>query len=370
MKDMNEAQRELMGLIEGIDDLFYIETYHRVERPEAEYLEILRRAQAKNAALLGRIGELLRSGVSLDFTRPSGHTPLMVAVTHNNVELLELLIAHGADVHAVVGHDAPLHRAAEFGADRVVRALIERGVDPRGLAQGGRTPLSVARSSRHSRRVAPMLVELLKPTKSRRPPPPKKLKELAEVEVMAYLDGEAPAAVQPATWQALRAFMDSVFVEEHSVTIDQLYEGIEEHGATDPSLVFACVDLIRRVARRAPRSRTIKRLAKPVHVHHGDLEIAGDLVVRSLMVTGDLEVRGDASNVQGRRLFVGGDFTCEVFRTEGPAVIGGDLEARVVDAYYNDYGLEVRGTLRADRLVIERHVVQAGAFAVKERVER
>jgi hypothetical protein len=216
----------------------------------------------------------------------------------------------------------------------------------------------------------PLLVELLKPTKSQRPPPPTKLKELAETEVMAWLAGEPPPAIEATTWRALRAFMDSVFVEEHAISIDQLYEYIEEHGTKDAWLVFACVELIRRVARREPKAKTVKKFAKTVAVHHGDLEVAGKLVVGSLMVTGNLTVRGEVTNVQGRQLFVGGNFTCDTFRTEGPVIVGGDLEARVVDAYYNDYSLEVLGTLRADTLVVERHVVRAGAFAVKQRVDK
>ncbi|WAS93300.1 ankyrin repeat domain-containing protein [Nannocystis punicea] len=366
---MNEQQAELLRLIGQIDDLWYTETYKQRELPEAEYRELLQRQQAKNTAVVAQIRELLAGGVSLDFTRNGSHTPLLVAVTHNDVALIELLIEHGADIRAETGYESPLHRAAEFGAHRVVRFLIEQGVDPRGKV-GGRTPLAAARASRHSRGVVPLLVELLLPTKSRRPPPPKKPKELAEAEVTAWLAEAPPPTVGAATWAALRSFMDSVFVEEHSVSIDQLYESIEEHGDTRPELVFACVELIRKVARREPKAKTLKKLAKSVAVHHGDLTIDGKLTIGSLMVTGDLTVRGDANNVEGRRLFVGGNFTCESFRTEGPAVIGGDLTARVVDAFYNDYSLEVRGTLRADRLIVDHHVVRAGAFAVAERIDR
>ncbi|MCY1020839.1 ankyrin repeat domain-containing protein [Pyxidicoccus sp. MSG2] len=367
---MTEQQNELTNLIRKINDLHYIETYNRVELPEAEYLAVLRKAQDSNAAVLDSIRRLLAEGVSLDFKTINGHTPLAVAVTQNNVELIQLLMEHGADIREEVGYDTPLHRAAEFGADRVVRFLIEQGLDPRGKTPGGRSVLFAARSSRHSKNVVPLLVELLKKTKSERPPPPKKLKELSEERVTRYLAGPAPGALEPREWEALRAFMDSVFVEEHSVTIDQLYESIEEHGAMRPHLVFACIDLIRQVSTREPKPKKVKKVSKNVSVHHGDLEVDGKLNVGSLMVTGRLTVKGSAANRQGRRLFVGGDFECDTLYTEGPVVIGGDLRARAVEAYYNDYSLEVRGVLKADTLTVERHQVTAGRFDVRERVDK
>lgn len=367
---MTERQKDLVDLIQRLNDLHYIQTYNRVEMAEAEYLAVLRKAEAGNAAVLERIRQLLSEGVSLDFKTINNHTPLAVAVTQNNVELIQLLMEHGADIHAPMGYDTPLHRAAEFGADRVVRFLIEKGMDPRGKTPGGRSVLSAARSSRHSKNVVPLLVELLKKTKSERPPPPKKLKELSEENVTRYLAGAAPEALDARDWEELQAFMESVFVEEHSVTIDQLYENIEEHGGMRPHLVFACIGLIQKVSTREPKLKTVKKVSKNVYVHHGDLEVDGNLNVGSLMVTGRLTVKGSAANRQGRQLFVGGDFECDTLYTEGPVVIGGDLRARAVDAYYNDYSLEVRGVLKADTLTVERHQVKVGRFDVGERVDK
>ncbi|MFP2925473.1 ankyrin repeat domain-containing protein [Pyxidicoccus sp. 3LG] len=367
---MTEKQHQLVDLIRKIDNLHYLQTYHRVELPEAEYLARLRKAEDGNAAVLGQIRQLLSEGVSLDFKTINNHTPLDVAVTQNNVELVKLLMEYGADIHESSGYDTPLHRAAEFGADRVVQFLIDSGLDPRGKTPGGRTALSTARSSGSSKNVVPLLVELLKKTKSQRPPPPKKLKELSEESVTRYLTGPASETLSPRVREALQAFMESVFVEEHSVTIDQLYESIEEHGGMKPDLVFACIALIQQASTKAPKDKTVKKLSKTVYVHHGNLELDGNLSVGSLMVTGNLTVKGKAANHQGRQLFVGGDFTCETFYTEGPVVIGGDLRARTVEAIYNDYALDVRGVLKADTLTIDRHQVKAGRFDVGERLEK
>ncbi|MCP3138159.1 ankyrin repeat domain-containing protein [Pyxidicoccus xibeiensis] len=362
---MTDAQHELVRLMQQIDNLHYTQTYKKAELPEAEYLELLGKQQARNAEVVGKIRQLLSEGVSLDFKTVNNHTPLAVAVTQNNVELIRLLREYGADIHATMGWDTPIHRAAEFGADRVVQFLIDNGVDPRGKDPFGRTVLAVARSSRHSKSVVPLLVELLKKTKSQRPPPPKKLKELSEEAVTRYLAGAAPGPLA-----ALATFMESVFVEEHSVTLDGLYASIEEHGAMQPELVFACIGLIREVSTRAPKQKTVKKVSKNVSIHHGDLVVDGNLGVGSLMVTGNLTVKGDAANRQGRQLFVGGDFECNAFYTEGPVIIGGDLRARTVEAVYNDYALDVRGTLKADTLTIDRHQVKAGRFDVRERSEK
>lgn len=90
----------------------------------------------------------------------------LAAVTHNNVELIALLMEYGADIHATTGYETPIHRAAEFGGpprgpvpDRARRGPADR-------TPSGRSVLAAARAARRSRDVVPMLVELL-PTKSR-----------------------------------------------------------------------------------------------------------------------------------------------------------------------------------------------------------
>ena len=366
---MTQQQYELEKLIRRIKSHHYIETYVK-NKNEAEYLERLKEEQAENEVTLGEIRKLLASGVGLDFETVNGHTPLLIAVTQDNVELIQLLMEYGADIRAPVHYDTPLHRAAEFGAARVVRFLIEQGLDPRAPSPGGSTVLGRARGSQHSKGVVSLLVELLKPTKSQRPPPPKKAKDLSEENVLRYLAAEAPAGVSAESWARLRLLMEGVFVEEHSVTLDECYEGIQEQSSFRPDLVFAAIGLIQAVSTRAPKDKKVKKLSASTLCHHGNVEIDGKLKIGSLLVTGNLSVKGTASNVQGAALFVGGDFTCETFKTEGPVIIGGDLRASLVDAYYNDYALEVRGTLRADKLVVEKHVVKAGSFEVQERIDK
>jgi hypothetical protein len=137
-----------------------------------------------------------------------------------------------------------------------------------------------------------------------------------------------------------------------------------------PEIIFACIALITNAITSAPTDKVVKSISKQPHVHHGNLEVTGNLKISSLMVTGNLTVKGHASNVQGCGLFVGGDLACETMYSEGPVVIGGNLRAKKIDTYYNDYALDVKKTLQADTLIIDHHQVTAGHFDVKERIEK
>jgi cytoskeletal protein CcmA (bactofilin family) len=365
---MTQQQYEFLNLIRKVRSHNFIEDHIRPWDP-ADYEQRLAKEQAENEVTLEEIRQVLASGLSLDFADQNHHTPLLTAVTQNNVALIQLLMAHGADIRVAHGNEMPLHRAAEFGADRVVRFIIDQGVDPRTPSPFGSSALRIARSSRHSRGVPAMLVQLLLPTKDQRPPPPKKLKGLSEEKVMKYLSSEPPAGVSAASWEMLRGIMDAVFVEAHAVSLAELYEGIESRSSMNPDLVFAAIGLIQAVSAEAPKNKSVKKLSKDSHAHHGDLELNGPLTVKSLLVTGNLTVKGKAANPVGASLFVGGSFQCEAFHTEGPVIIGGDLDASLVEARNNDYALEVRGTLRTPKLVVKQHVVKAGHFEVQERVD-
>jgi cytoskeletal protein CcmA (bactofilin family) len=140
--------------------------------------------------------------------------------------------------------------------------------------------------------------------------------------------------------------------------------------AQHPELVFACIALIKNAITSEPKDKVVKSISGQHYAHHGNLVVTGDLKIRSLMVTGNLTVKGRASNVQGCQLFVGGDLECETMYTEGPVIIGGNLSAKKIETYYNDYALEVKQTLQADTLIIDHHQVIANHFDVKERIEK
>jgi len=364
MTDKGYELENLIGKIHDMNDnRFYAndrgwtETQHwaRIE----EWYE-------ENRQTLVKIRELLESGeVDLSYKTNNHRSIMDLAVVKNNVELVELLISFGVSVHpegrSMIG---PLHRAAEFGADRVVKFLIEeKGLNPR-ASKTNNPVLSVASSSPFSRNVVPYLVEVMKKTMSERLPAPKKLEALTEVNMLKWL----PQISIPARYsEKLHSIVESLFIEGHSVPLPYFYETIESQ---DPELVFACIPLITQAITTEPKDKVIKKVSGNSYVHHGNLEVTDSIKIKSLLVTGNLTVKGKASNVQGCRLFVGGNFECESMYTEGPVVIGGNLKAREVEAYYNDYALDVKQTLQADKLIIDRHQVTAGHFDVKERIEK
>lgn len=99
-----------------------------------------------NAALSGDINtarELLAGGVEVDAEGPA--TPLYFAAQNGHIEIVALLIKHGADVNAVSKNGTPLHIAARRNRAEIVSLLLENGASPNAVGGGYRhTPLHMA----------------------------------------------------------------------------------------------------------------------------------------------------------------------------------------------------------------------------------
>jgi len=79
-----------------------------------------------------QLNRLIGEGMTVDAIQPaSGSTPLMVAALYGQVEMVEHLLAAGADI-AKQGNDGStaLHSAVFFGRAEVVEVLLDRGADP------------------------------------------------------------------------------------------------------------------------------------------------------------------------------------------------------------------------------------------------
>lgn len=71
--------------------------------------------------------------VNVRFKEPDGETPLHWAASSDDVEVLDALLDHGADIEAtgaVIGGGTALADAVAFGQWRAARRLIERGAIP------------------------------------------------------------------------------------------------------------------------------------------------------------------------------------------------------------------------------------------------
>ena len=96
-----------------------------------------------------RVKQHLVEGVDVNAKFKDGWTPLHMAAEGGHREIVDLLIAKGADINATAGAGdgvgwTPLHEAAEGGHKKVVELLILKGADINAKNGDGRTPLDLA----------------------------------------------------------------------------------------------------------------------------------------------------------------------------------------------------------------------------------
>jgi cytohesin len=100
---------------------------------------------------------LIESGADVNRRTPYGTTPLDRAVIAGFKDIVELLIAKGANVNAKDNWDwTPLHSAV-YGHKDIVELLIAKGANVNARNGGGRTPLWYAQDEGHTE-----IVELLR----------------------------------------------------------------------------------------------------------------------------------------------------------------------------------------------------------------
>jgi len=105
------------------------------------------------AAMLGmkdRVAQFLRDDPGQSAARGAHGIPVLFfpALT-GEMEIAELLLAHGAEVNAGAGGNTPLHGAAAFGQTEMVRWLLAHGADPQALNYDNKTPFEVAQKNGH-----------------------------------------------------------------------------------------------------------------------------------------------------------------------------------------------------------------------------
>jgi len=113
------------------------------------------------AATLGNIEAVkqhLAAGADVNATDDRyGRTPLSFAAANDYKELIELLIAEGADVNANSKIGTPLHAAAFWGQKEIAELLIANGADVNAKISDGNTPLYFAIWRQH-----PEITDLLR----------------------------------------------------------------------------------------------------------------------------------------------------------------------------------------------------------------
>ncbi|HSS22703.1 MAG TPA: ankyrin repeat domain-containing protein [Pyrinomonadaceae bacterium] len=106
--------------------------------------EIIKAAKSGAAA---RVRELLQQDAKLIGARDAdGSTPLHCATWKGHQNVVEVLLAHGADVNLHNNNDhwgtTPLHAAAHANQRAIAELLIAHGADIHATNLNGRTPLA------------------------------------------------------------------------------------------------------------------------------------------------------------------------------------------------------------------------------------
>lgn len=100
---------------------------------------------------------LLERGADLDARSTDGNLNNMAihaAIAGNHERVVKILIDHGADLNAKCEGKwrlgfTPLHVAAYFGREPIIRMLIGAGADPTATTDRGETPLDIAITREH-----------------------------------------------------------------------------------------------------------------------------------------------------------------------------------------------------------------------------
>ena len=86
----------------------------------------------------------LAAGTDANAKTGVGETPMQIAYQKGHTEIVELLIANGADGNAKGDGQTPLHGAAYWGSKEIVQLLIAKGADVNAKMEDGDTPLDLA----------------------------------------------------------------------------------------------------------------------------------------------------------------------------------------------------------------------------------
>lgn len=145
LKSLRKAIRkndeaEIYKLIEEIEDI-------DKERSHKGYTPLILAVSSNNANV---VKKLIEKEVDINLTDKFGNTPLMIALLNDRREIAKLLIEQGADVKkANQDGETPLMAAASYGYKDMVKLLYKKRVDINLTDKFGNTPLMIALQNKH-----------------------------------------------------------------------------------------------------------------------------------------------------------------------------------------------------------------------------
>lgn len=189
-----------------------------------------------------------------DFTLAHRLTPLLLAAGRGDLELVQLLLARGAEVDGPCGCDSqetPLLAAVIHGRQEVAAALLQAGADPNRTNRAGFSPLHIARMRGLSALAAKLEAAGADPAlKSRMGRTPQDC-VVPEPTVEAITQEDLPTGIKGLDLLA------------------PLTPGmrVRVHGAADTGLMVLLCELAHRLASRGWRSVWGTRVARPWQRH-------------------------------------------------------------------------------------------------------
>ncbi len=98
--------------------------------------------QAAGRDDFGTVKALLAQGANVNECNEKCETPLMFATAHARIEIVQLLLAHGADVHArnTGGTTALFYAASTKGRTENAKVLLASGADANATLPNGYSP--------------------------------------------------------------------------------------------------------------------------------------------------------------------------------------------------------------------------------------
>lgn len=87
---------------------------------------------------------------------------MLTAISKGDSAALRLLLAMNASINFVLNGTTPLHLAAEKGYSNIVQLLLDHGADPHALNAEGQTPLEVALAKKKFARTTEILFNVTK----------------------------------------------------------------------------------------------------------------------------------------------------------------------------------------------------------------
>lgn len=123
---MNSSRRDLVGKPENVTDiLLKAGADVNISGPKGTALLLACNSRNPNVADL-----IIKSSANPCLALCQERTPLLAAVKSGNAQVVQIMLANGADANETNNKHAPLHEACSVANHSITKLLLDRGADP------------------------------------------------------------------------------------------------------------------------------------------------------------------------------------------------------------------------------------------------